>query len=101
MTAAGVLSHSSAQKISSSSSSSQKETVFRQPQSADEPLSLTTAGEVRPEVQGLGAALSSGVIGGVSLRQLLRPGRVHVLAMGGSSDMAVRVAVVSANLEPV
>ncbi len=101
MKAAGVLSHSSAQKISSSSSSSQKETVFRQPPSADEPLSLTRAGEVRPEVQGLGAALRSGVIGGVSLRQLLRPGRVQVLAMGGSSDMALWMAAVSESLEPV
>ena len=101
MTAAGVLSHSSAQKTSSSRASSQKETVFRQPQSGDEPLSLTTAGEVRPDEHGLGAALSSGVIGGVSLRQLLRPGRVQGLAMGGSSDMALGIGAVSESLQPV
>ena len=88
MTAAGVLSHSSAKNTSSSSSPPQNETVFLPRLLQDEPQSLPPDGDVRPDVHGLGAALSSGVIGGVSLRQLLSVGRVSVL--DGSSDMAWR-----------
>ena len=88
MAAAGVRSHSSAQKTSSSSSSEQNETVFLQPLLTEDSLSLAIDGDVRPELHGLGAALRSGVIGGVSLRQLLSVGRVSVL--DGSSDMAWR-----------
>ena len=85
MTAEGVRSHSSAQpKTSSSSSSEQNATVFLPPLPADDPLSLTM-GEVRPESHGLGAALRSGVIGGVYLRQLLRPRRARM--EGFSSGM--------------
>ena len=86
MAAAGVRSHSSAQKTSSSSSSEQNETVFLQPLLTEDSLSLAIDGDVRPELHGLGAALRSGVIGGVSLRQLLRECRVRVV--GGSSAMS-------------
>lgn len=82
----GVRSHSSATWTSSSSSSEQNATVFLPPLLTDDPLSLTRDGEVRPEVHGLGSALSSGVMGGVHLRQLLSPRRRR--EVGASSDMA-------------
>ena len=88
MTAEGVRSHSSTKKTSSSSSSEQNATVLRPPPpQADDPLSLTMEGEERPESHGLLAVLSSGVMGGVYLRQLLRPRRERMV-VEASSDMA-------------
>ena len=55
-----------------------------------DPHSLAIEGDVRPESHGLGAALRSGVIGGVIFRQLLRWARVRIVT--GSSDMVVSVS---------